>query len=189
MSKLPSTTRLCPVLCTWVLKLHCGLSPIFLHFWNPHDIYFHVQALISNHAHKRMGDQGVFPNRSDWVQFYTVRCFCLITLLKHVITLIYLWGGLYTSQSYPLWPENTIILTFDKLNPCSKNRPELLLNPVQHHPVLLMLQPNPTTCNADWHTCQGLALISRPSQDNLLPWNAKPMKNKQPPFDHLHLIG
>jgi len=34
------TARKCSVLCASFPKLHCGLSPIFLHFWNPHDVSF-----------------------------------------------------------------------------------------------------------------------------------------------------
>jgi len=53
----------CLVLFISLLKLHCGLSLEFLNFWNPNDVYFQVQAFISNHAHKKMGDQGILFNR------------------------------------------------------------------------------------------------------------------------------
>jgi len=89
-----TAARKCPVLCTWFLRLHCGLSLIFLYFWDPHDVNFHVQALISNHAHKRMGDQVVFLNRSDWLQFCMVRWFSPITMFERAITLISFLGGL-----------------------------------------------------------------------------------------------
>jgi len=63
---------------------------MFLHFWNPYDLYFQVQVLISNHAQEKLGDQGILSNRSVLVQNCMAKCFSGITLLKLDLTLIYL---------------------------------------------------------------------------------------------------
>jgi len=56
VSKLPSKTRMYPILFILFLKLHFGLSLGFLPIWIPQDVYFQVQAFISNHAHKKIRD-------------------------------------------------------------------------------------------------------------------------------------
>jgi len=81
-----------PVLFILLLKLHCGLSVIFSHFWNPYHAYFQVQAFTSNHAHKKMGDQGILSNRPVLVQNCTVKCLSGITPFKHGFTFISLHG-------------------------------------------------------------------------------------------------
>ena len=85
-----------PVLFISFLKLHFGLSLGFLPFWNPKDVYFQVAALNSNHAHKKMGDQGVLLNRLVLHLNYTVKCFSRINLLKHSLTLTSLSEGVCT---------------------------------------------------------------------------------------------
>jgi len=108
--------RKCPVLFIALLKLHCGLSLELLHFWNPYDVYFQIQAFISNHAHKKMGDQCILSNRPVLVQNCMVKCFSRITLLKHDLTLISLQGVCTHPKVSPSWPKNKIMIIFVKLN-------------------------------------------------------------------------
>jgi len=54
---MPSLTRTYPVLLMRFHKLNGGLSL--------QNVYFQVEALVFNHTHKRMRDQGLFPNRLD----------------------------------------------------------------------------------------------------------------------------
>jgi len=64
-----------------------------------------------------MGDQGLFPNEPVWAPNYMVKCLSQITLLKHVITLISLQGGLYTPQGFFPWLKIQIMITFAKGKP------------------------------------------------------------------------
>jgi len=74
---------------------------MFLHFWNPQDVFFQIQALISNHAHKRIEDQRHLPNRPDLVPFCTVGSLGVITLLKPCLSLISWLGGFLHTLNFP----------------------------------------------------------------------------------------
>jgi len=52
-------------------------------FLDSPSVDFQVQALISNHAQEKLGDQGILSNRTVLVQNCTVKCFDGILLFKH----------------------------------------------------------------------------------------------------------
>jgi len=61
----------------------------------------------------------------------------------------------------PPWPENQIILTFDKLKLSPKTRLETALKPVQQLGWVLPSPKGFLHSNADWHTLESLAHVPR----------------------------
>ena len=146
--------RISPVLCTWFLKLHCGLRLIFLHFWDPYDVNFQVQALISNHAH--MEDQRLFSNRPDWDQFCTVECLGVITPLRLCLT-----GGLYTSWTSPPLIKIQIIPIFPLVKPSPKTGSNSALEPCLMSRCPFTYTGGFPPLQLIWHVPQGWAHIPR----------------------------
>ena len=86
-----------------------------------------------------------------------VKYLSLITLLKHILTLISLWGGVYASQIYPPWPEITIILTFHMPKDCLKIGEKLSLEPDLVQTGSLEASAEFLSLQVDWHTFQDWA--------------------------------
>jgi len=141
--------------------LHCGLRLIFLHFLNPHDVNFQVQALISNHAHKRMEDQRLFSNRPDWDQFCTVKCLSMITPLRLCLTLISWLGGFIHILNFPLTVKIQVITIFAMVKPSLKTGSNSALEPGLMSRFIFTSTGRFSSLQLRWHVPQGWAHIPR----------------------------
>jgi len=99
-----------------------------------------------------MGDQGLFPNWLVWTPNCTVKCLSQITLLKYIISLISLLGGLYTPQGFLPWLKIQIMITFAKENPGQKTGLQTAGGPGLLLPVYFSFNRGFPSVQLVWHT-------------------------------------
>ena len=88
------------------------------------------------------------------------------------------WGGLYTSQSYPPWPENRIIITFTKLKLSPKTGSILPVNPVLMS-ERVFLPPGVSSSPTSYGTSLKARHTSQDVLEQLQAWEGRPMRKER----------